>query len=218
MLYPYNYFWMKISPINLILFLCLPTFGQQAFTPVKDFSFLANKIEKHSLSIQTIDSDFKQEKYLSSMSSKFLSEGKFLFKKEKKVRWEYLKPIVYTIVIQGNTVQLKDEYKVSSYDMNADKSFRQANDLLLKVVQGTIFNDKEHNYQFLESNQSYKVVLTPISKKPSNMFSSIEMFLNKTTYDVTGLTLKESQGDYIKITFENRKINQIIDDSRFTLR
>jgi len=192
---------MKIHIFSLLLFTTSVCFGQSNFSQVKESTSLIAEIKKHNLSVNSIESVFKQEKYISAMSSKFMSEGKFLFKKERKIRWIYLKPINFTIVIKDNLVQMKDEVKVSSYDMNSDKSFKQANDLLLKVVQGTIFGDKDYSYQFMENSELYKIILTPTVKKGSNVFSIIEMLLIKKSFDVAGITLKESKGDYIKLTF-----------------
>jgi outer membrane lipoprotein-sorting protein len=204
-----------------ILALCLLMAGtsmaQSGFTAVKDAEPLKAKISAVNGNVKTIQSNFTQEKYLSVMSEKIQSKGLFLFKRENTVRWEYTDPFKYIIVLSGNKVQIRDEEKKSEYDMASNKSFRQINDMMVQLVQGTVFNSKQYQIKFMESSNAYMVELLPIDKKMKDYFKTIQLYFDKTSYDVSQIKMIEANGDYTSIRFSNRKINVSIADDKFIL-
>jgi len=151
------------------------------------------------------------------MSEKIQSKGLFLFKRENTVRWEYTDPFKYIIVLSGNKVQIRDEEKKSEYDMASNKSFRQINDMMVQLVQGTVFNSKQYQIKFMESSNAYMVELLPIDKKMKDYFKTIQLYFDKTSYDVSQIKMIEANGDYTSIRFSNRKINVSIADDKFIL-
>ena len=96
---------MKNRTARLFLFLCaflpLTMLAQvpAGFKPVKDTAAFKSKMESQSKLINSIESDFTQEKYLSVMSEKIITKGHFLFKKVNMLRWEYTDPYKYLIAI-----------------------------------------------------------------------------------------------------------------------
>src|SRR5574343_1418923 len=104
---------------KLFLLLLLPFFATaQNFKPVKYTLALKLKVEQMSKTVSTIESDFVQEKNLSMLSEKIISKGKFVFKKENQLRWEYSLPYKYLIVINKEKIFIKDDKKTQKYDMN----------------------------------------------------------------------------------------------------
>src|ERR1700752_681669 len=95
----------------------------QNFKAVKDTSALKQKIESMSKTVNSIESDFTQEKNLSMLSEEITSKGNFKFKKENMLRWEYSTPYKYLIVINKDKIWIKDEKKTQKYDMNSNKIF-----------------------------------------------------------------------------------------------
>ncbi len=82
--------------IVLVVLLSLPVvlFSQvpKGFSLVKDTAAFKQKMDTQSKIINSIESDFSQEKYLSVMSEKIISKGHFCFKKANMLRWEYFDP------------------------------------------------------------------------------------------------------------------------------
>src|ERR1700752_393074 len=104
-----------------LLLCCIPfALVSQSYKPVKDTLALRTKIESMNKSVTTMESDFTQEKNLSMMSEKIISKGHFVFKKENLLRWEYISPTKYLIVINKDKVFIKDSKKTSKYDMNSN--------------------------------------------------------------------------------------------------
>ena len=165
----------------------------QTYTPVKDIESVKAKIINASKAVTTIQSNFTQEKYLSVMTQKI-------------------------IVLANGKVQIKDEEKKSEYDMSSNKSFKQINDMMIQLVQGTVFNSGLYSFSFSENAQDYLVTLTPIDKKLKTYFQTIQLLFDKSSLDVMQMKMMEIGGDYTIIKFSNKKLNLPIAADKFILK
>ncbi|MEI7663996.1 MAG: outer membrane lipoprotein carrier protein LolA, partial [Bacteroidota bacterium] len=95
-------------------------------------------VSEAALKTQTITSDFVQEKNMSMIREKIVTKGKFYFKKERMLRWEYLQPFSYIIVIRNDQVSIRDENKVSQFNVQSNKVFQEINRVILGCVRGTL--------------------------------------------------------------------------------
>jgi len=208
---------MKIKFALIMLFIpfVLPSAAQEK--PMKDVESFKNKLAENARVTQTIESDFIQEKNLSVLSEKIITKGHFYFKKENLLRWEYLDPFNYVIVINKDKVMIKDEEKVSRYDMNSNKMFKSINEMMINSVQGNILNTKDYSLKFLESNEYFLVEMTPLQKGTKEFLKTINLYFSRETYVVSKVRMIENSGDYTSIDFINQKKNENIADSRFNL-
>ena len=97
---------MKKHILLLTFLIPITLFAQvpKGFTPVKDTLGFKQKMETQSKLVNSIESDFTQEKYLSVMSEKIISKGHFCFKKINMLRWEYNDPYKYIICINKDKI------------------------------------------------------------------------------------------------------------------
>lgn len=191
--------------------------AQAAFIAMKDTVGFKLKIGEMAKITLTTESDFVQEKSLSVLSEKIISKGHFLFKKENQLRWEYTDPFPYTIVINKDKVTIKDDEKISHYDMNSNKVFKRINDIMINSVQGNITNNKDYRIVFLENIQFFLVEMTPLKKEGKDFLKTINLYFERDGYYVSKVKLIENSGDYTLIEFVNHKKNESIPDTRFTL-
>jgi outer membrane lipoprotein-sorting protein len=188
------------------------------FRVMKDTTSFIQKMTAQSKLTNTLESDFEQEKYISVMSEKIISKGHFCFKKANKLRWEYITPFVYLIVINGPKMFIKDNGKVSKYDINSNKIFKSINEMMMNIVQGTLFNNKDYSVKYYENDKQYQLVLTPVQKGAKEFLKTINLFVNKSDYAVTRVKMIEPGGDYTTISFTNRKTNEPIADEKFVVK
>jgi outer membrane lipoprotein carrier protein len=80
--------------------------------------------------MEAVKGDIKQEKAFSFLTEKLVSEGFFLYQKESKLRWEFKEPIEYIILINENSMRLKEE--------GEEKKYKGMNQILLKVKEISI--------------------------------------------------------------------------------
>ncbi len=202
-----------------IFFILLPFIGfSQGFKPVKDTLALKQKIENMSKSTVSIESDFVQEKDLSMLSEKITSKGHFVFKKENLLRWEYITPSKYLIVINKEKIIIKDEKKTSKYDMNSNKVFKEINDIMLSCVQGTIFKSNKFKTGYFENEKFYKLELIPQSKNMKETFKKINLYFDKNVTSVAKMEMIENNEDLTSLDFSNKKINAPVAETIFMVK
>ena len=126
------------------------SFGQapKGFTAFEDEASFKKMVRETSAKTQSISSDFTQEKHLTMMEEVLVSRGRFLFKKENKVRWEYLEPIVYAIIINQNRFIINNDGKISEFDTESNKLFKEINNMIVMAIQGNFVDDPDFAASF----------------------------------------------------------------------
>jgi len=176
-------------------------------------------VKAASAATTTISSDFTQEKSMRIMQDKLFSKGKFYFKKEKKLRWEYTTPYSYLIIINNDRITVKDEQKTSNFNMQTDKVFSEINNIIMGSVQGTLLaDDKNFTSTFFETGNSYIARLKPLSPKMKGSLSEIVIWFDKNSFTVTKLEMTEPNKDSTVITFTGIKHNIPIADEMFAIK
>lgn len=211
----------KHSLCTLILliasFLFMNVGAQENYVPVKDPGLLRQKVIETSQQTSSISSDFVQIKRLSFLEEDVQSEGKFYFQKENQLRWEYSKPFFYLIIFNHDTILIQDENKTNSYDAASNRMFREINNIMLSMVNGTILESKNFDFEYFEDPSTYMLELTPLDPGMKEFLSKIRLFVNKNDYSVDELHMIERSGDYTHIRFINKSLNEEIPEHIFDL-
>jgi outer membrane lipoprotein-sorting protein len=188
------------------------------YLPVKDIASFKEKFSAASQKINSIESDFSQTKNLAMLKEKMISKGKFYYKRANKVRIEYTKPYSYLMVLNNNDMKVKDEHKTSNYNTRSNKMMQSINSIMLDCMRGTVYNNKEFLTSVFESNKEYLLVMMPSTSVMKKMFSKIEVYLDKSDYNVVRLNMIENGGDNSMMSFTNRTMNKIMDDALFSTK
>ncbi len=193
--------------------------NQENYKPIADIDAFKNNLTKMSASTGTITSDFIQEKNLSVLSEKIISKGKFYFKKENNIRWEYTEPYQYLIIISNNQLFTKDAKGQKQYDVQSNKMFQEMNKFITGCINGDILkNTKDYKIEYYENNRKYYVKLIPYSEKVKQMLNEVHIYFNRNDLSVDGIKMIEAEGDYTKIDFINKKINTDISVEKFVFK
>jgi len=166
---------------------------------------------------QTISCDFTQQKEMSMLKDQIISRGKFFFKKEQSLRWEYTYPFSYLIVIHNDEVTIRSDDNVTKFSAQTNKVFTEINRIILGSIRGTILNDSSFSTSFYPANTGYLVKLVPLSPGLRENLTKIMIFFNRTDFTVDKLELYEQAGDYTIIDFSEKKINAPLPDQTFLL-
>ena len=187
------------------------------FSVVQDAKTLKAAIQKVSENTQSIQSDFIQEKHLTMLEEVLVSKGRFLFRKENDVRWEYLSPIDYTIVIYNGKFSIQNGEKLSEFDIGSNPLFQQINKMIVTAIRGDFVDNPDFTASFFENEKQYLVKLTPQNEQVAKMLAVIEIYFNRSDLAVEQVRFMEPGEDYTKIVFKNRKVNTPISDQQFEL-
>jgi outer membrane lipoprotein-sorting protein len=216
---------LKNTFVILGLFIVIFFSSQELFADttntviMKDPNVFLKRAGEISRTITSIESDFKQVKHLDFFAEDVKSRGKFYFKKDNYLRWEYLSPLKYILVMNNDKFFVKDENKVTAFDIKSNKMIAEINEIMLACIRGNILNnDSRFKVSYLESSSSYLVRLLPLSEKMKEYLVRIELNFSKSDFTVTELKMVENSGDYTIISFQNRKLNISIPDEVFNLK
>lgn len=202
-----------------LLVTALTVQGQESLKPMADISSFKTKLETMSKSTQSIACDFIQEKELVVLSEKIISKGVFFFKKENNIRWEYVQPYRYLIIISKGQLFTRDDKNQKLYDIESNKMFQEMNKFISGCIQGDILkNDKDYSAEYFENSGNYFVKLIPREEKMRQMLNEVHIWFDKNDLTVSGLKMVESGEDYTKITFTNKKLNTDIPIEKFSFK
>ncbi|MET3880669.1 outer membrane lipoprotein-sorting protein [Chitinophaga sp. OAE865] len=192
--------------------------AQSGFKPVGDMAPLKQQFAKAAQNTQSIQCDFVQEKNLSMLSDKIVSKGKFWFKKDNKVRMEYLQPSYYLLVINGKDIRIKDAQKENKVSGKNNKLFEQINKITVDCVRGTVLDNADFSVKAAENSQYYRLELTPVNKVMKEYFQTIVLLVDKQDYSVSKITMAEQSGDDTTISFLHKQLNTNIPDAVFSAK
>jgi outer membrane lipoprotein-sorting protein len=193
--------------------------AQKPVTPMKNVAGFKEKLVTMTSKVNTIESDFVQEKHLSMLSNKIISKGYFCFKKDNNIRWEYVQPYRYLVIISNNKIFIKEDKNQKQYDIESNKMFQEMNRFISGCIQGDILkNEKDYQVGYFEDDNNYFVSLVPKAEAMRKMLNEIQIWFSKTDLTVSRINMVESGGDYTKIDFTNKKLNTNVPAEKFNFK
>ena len=209
-----------ILSIILILFLSQVVISQdtKGYQLVPDIKTIEQNLMEQSGKINTIYSDFVQEKHLAYLNDVIISDGKFWFQKENNLRWEYTTPFEYVIVINNGKFKIKDGEEVKEYDVNSNKAFQEVNKMIINSVKGDLLKDDRFTVEALQNKDSYLIKLEPKDEIMAKVLSKIELYFNKSDLNIFKVKMIEEEDNFTVISFKNKKINETIPTNIFILK
>jgi len=187
------------------------------YNPVADLAKFKTEFSAVTQKTTSIRSDFTQEKNLAMLSEKITSKGNFWFKKDSRVRMEYIQPFKYLMILNKDKVYVKDGQKENKVSTKSNKLFQQINKIMIDCMQGTMLNNTDFNTHVFENKNSALVELSPVTKGLKELFRSINVIVDKKDFSVTSIEMKEVSGDNTIIRFTNKEPNASIPDALFTI-
>ncbi|WP_018108791.1 LolA family protein [Bacteroides propionicifaciens] len=208
----------KISFTLLLYILGVLSVQAQHYTPIKSLTDFESHLKETSGNLKTIESDFKQVKYLDVFDEEIKSSGKFYYKQLNKIRMQYDKPLDYLIVINGPTLKIRSDGKVATTDLGKNKMMQQVQEMIAGCMIGNLSGlTKNYTVDYLEDAKSYLLQLTPKSNAVKAYLYRIEMVILKADMSVDRLKISETESNYTEYFFLHKKLNQPIDENIFTV-
>lgn len=201
----------------LCLLLTAYSFAQYpGYKTVSDASIFRKKAQEYTKKTNSLESDFKQIKHLSMLTENSVTKGKFWFKKDNLLRWEYKEPVQYLIVLNNGKAYIKDNGKVKKFDMNSNRIFKQVNELMLAAVKGDILESADYKITYFEGTDLFLAELLPLQKIMKEYVKNILIYFDKKDFSVSKFRMTELSGDYTEVEFSNKKTNIPLENSIFT--
>lgn len=175
-------------------------------------------INKATASMSSMECSFSQTKYLKLLSDKMVSSGKMYYRKNDKLRWEYISPYNYLFIFNGHKVYVGNKSKKDVIDTNKNKIFKEIARIIMNTVTGKALSSETDFTSEVQSIKSgYKVILIPRKKDMRQMFSKIELSFARNTYIMDQLNIYEKNGDRTNIQLKDIKLNGKINETLFAI-
>lgn len=178
-----------------------------------------NRLASEAQTIQSIESDFTQVKYLDILDEKVTSKGKFYYQKSGKICMDYVQPVNYLIVINGARLKIVADGKKSIMSLGANKMMNQMQDMLIACMVGDLSRmSADYKLEYFENAQYFLVKIKPVNKAIQAYITGIEIYLDKKDMSVSKLRLAEAATNYTEYEFHNKRFNALKDETKFAVR
>ena len=197
----------------------------QAAKPVADVNGLKEKMQANAAKISSIKSDFTLVKYISVMSSTMKSSGKFYYKKEDKVKLEFLLPLKQNMVMNGNKLMMDANGKPMVMDASTNPEMGELKKVISACMSGNISNmGSNYKMEYFVEGSDYLIVITPQSADIKKFAERVDLYLDSSDFTVLKMRMTEAlkpnqtKNNYQEYVFSNKQKNVSIDDSVFSIK
>jgi outer membrane lipoprotein-sorting protein len=183
-----------------------------------DLESIFARMQDRQKGIQTLEVRFVQEKTSSLLVKPVVSQGTMSYARPDRIRWEYLAPDPYTILILGDTFQayyptLK-KLKTARITRMRHRIF---NFLLATEPLDKLKNHFQVELRYAEKKPSFTLVLTPLTPRLAKYIHSVTLVVDKKILLPMEILILEKDKDSSRLVFSNPKINSILPEGTFRL-
>ena len=159
--------------------------------------------------LQTLSSDFSQEKHLSMLKEPLISSGKFAYEKPDRLYWEIIKPSPAGFVVQG------DKVKRWSSDPRVTETLEIDQEPMARAIVEQVFAWAKADFPRLEKRYRITVMdetssllkLIPLSSQEKKFLTHITIAFSEDWTHVRSVELHEKGGDFTRFRFLNTLLN-----------
>ena len=207
----------KKNSIITIIILLLPffTIAQEVAMSVSASNDLKTRVVEKSEETTSIISDFEQFKHLDFLSDDIKSTGKLTYKSPSSIKWEYKVPFVYSAVFKNDKLYINDDGVKSKVNLDANKTFKSLNNLIVKSVRGDMFDEGKFDISYFENSENYIVHFMSLDKTLKKMIAEFVLTFDKESLNVITVKMIEPSNDFTLLKFLNQQTNQSVADAVF---
>jgi outer membrane lipoprotein-sorting protein len=187
----------------------------KGFIKIEDHTPVKVRMKKTGEEQQTIQSAFTQIKRMEYLDIAIESTGEFWYSAPSKVRWEYMQPYEYIIIINQGKLSLISEASTTEFNLENSDVFEQINKLMVGSVTGNIFDSDDYLVEVFENDKQYFFSLVPRAEFTEGVISGIEMLIDKEQGSVRSIKIIENAENFTEISFYNIRLNEIIPEKIF---
>jgi len=178
---------------------------------INNFDSIKSQIKTKVGSIDNIKCSFEYNNsniFSKTSNSEF---GEVYFEKKSMFLWKFLKPEVYSILVNNKIINTNKFGFIEEYN---DLIFNYLIRIISKYFEGNIFNQSCSYYR---NSDSYLIRLTTNSDPIFDIVDNIEIIINNIDYGITAIRFNLSNNSLKTYTFRNRIVNGGIDEKIFKL-
>jgi outer membrane lipoprotein-sorting protein len=202
---------MRRFILCLLLGLCLP-----AVALAESPDGVLDRLNELAAGVDTLASDFSQEKYLAVFQDVLPAKGRFYYRKPDQLRWEMTSPVTSGFVLRGDTGRRWQEAG------SRGERFDIAREPVMKIVADQLLAWTRADFEALR--RDYRISLTgeaPVRLRldpkgaAAGFLDHLSITFAPDGRHVQQVEVHEQGGDYTRITFHHTVVNGPLDDELF---
>lgn len=165
-------------------------------------------------SVQSIRSDFVQEKHLPILARPLVSKGHFAFRRPGDLRWEYSDPLRSVLLMSNGVVRRFGQSENRWVEEPAGNM--QSMDIVFQEITSWLNGRFDQSAMFSATlAPGNKIVLTPKTKGLGKFIQRMELVMADQPGVMQEVLIFESQKAFTRIRFENPQLNPPLSDTVF---
>ena len=178
---------------------------------------MADEIRQSAADVQTLSSQFAQEKFLSMFSETLTSNGQFYYQRPDRLRWELTAPVGSGFVLNGDHGERWHERVAGS------EPFRLEEDPAMSLIAEQLFAWARADLSWLQDHYQIELIgvepiclrLTPPEGQGRAFLDHLLIQFSESAAYVTEVEIHEQDGDYTRIRFSQTEVNTPLADTLF---
>lgn len=200
-----------------VLFVALGLFAT-AQTPLSEAQSneIMASLTKTASSMQTMQCRFVQSKTMSMLAEPSVSEGKMYFASPDRLRWEYVKPYAFALVVNGERIVKVTDGQAEALDGNSGRMYQGITSMIMGSASGKkLFDATTFDIVLYDDGAYWKAEMTPKRRDMKRMFSQLVFHFDKKTQVIDHVEFLDPKGDNTVIRFEEIRLNEKIGEEQF---
>jgi outer membrane lipoprotein-sorting protein len=175
------------------------------------------RITETASALETISSDFTQERYTSMLKEPLISMGRFIYEKPDRLYWEINKPSPTGFTVSGGKARRWEGSPSEAETFRVDK------EPVIKAIVEQVFAWSRADFPWLEKRYIITVMedtktllkLIPRSTQEKKYLTHLYIAFSGNWDHVSSVEVHEKGGDYTRIIFLGTLINKPLPKSIF---
>lgn len=197
--------------VPLFLF-ALPCSAEQA-----ELAPVLAELKLAAAETENLSSNFVQEKHLSIFAEKLLSQGRFVYQKPDRLRWELLSPVVSGFVLQGKQGERWNglSRETGSFSVAADPIMGMIAQQLLAWARVDLDWLQQRYRMELQTAEPVSLRLYPLDAGEADFIDYLQILFAEDRRHVAEVLMVEREGDSTLLRFNEVEINTELSPDAF---
>lgn len=199
----------------LFVALCLSVSAQTQLSETQSNELMASLTEA-AASMQTMQCRFVQSKTMAMLTEPSVSEGRMYFSSPDRLRWEYVTPYPFALVVNGERIVKVTDGKAEVLEGNAGRMYQGIVSMIMGSASGKkLFDTSAFDVVLYDDGAFWKAEMTPKRRDMKRMFSQLAFHFDKKTQSISRVEFLGTNGDVTSIQFEEVRLNEAIGEEKF---
>ena len=212
-------FWIPDFGALALVLVFVGSIAHAAAQPTNSTSTVSlEEVNRTMVQAHSVFTHFVQERHLSLFNEPLRSEGYLCFEQPARIRWEVAQPYKSILVSDGSGVaqfEWVDE-KWKKLDLGLAGAMQNVVSQIAGVMSGQYTHDgRQYSISLSNTHSGPVVTLVPRNEKMRKMMHAIEVHLAPDLKTTRQVVLREPDGDFTSIRFDDQVVNAKFQEQAF---